>query len=416
MGTYRSAKKDSILGQLTSKIITKVAKSKQDLLKDFIRDFFLNVPTDDLQQRSLDELITQTLLAWEFIQDFDSRAPKIAIVNPDPDADSWQSGHTVVMVLQTDMPFLSDSVRMEFSRNDIGVHAVQSIVQVVTRDAKGKLKSRVNRNLDDRRAGISEKKTIEAILYFEIDRQAVMTDKLHDVEEGLADVLKDLQVVVDDFVGMKARAMEIIQELELTPPPLAEEEVAEAKVFLQWLLDHNFTFMGYKDYDLTEKQGKPFIDALPHRALGIVKRKGKSTQDKFLDQLNPDAQAFVRKPRLLSFARSGTLSRVHRPAYPDYVAIRRFNEKGEVIGERGFVGLYTLPVYTERTRDIPVLRLKVDEVMRRSGLHPFSHEGKELARVTTPSSSPVSSTCLAKPITPSYGKKSSAYCATPFMR
>ncbi len=381
MGTNRSSDKDNILSQLTSKIVKKVSKARQDAIREFTRDFFLTVPVEDLRQRSIEELVAQTSLVWDFIQEFDAKAPKIVIVNPDSVRDNWQSGHTVVMVLQSDMPFLTDSARMEFSRNEIGVHAVQSVVQLATRDSKGKLKKRVRRNFDDKAARLASKQTIEAALYFEIDRQALTSERLLGLQESLADVLEDLRVVIDDFVNMKARAMELVQELELTPPPLPEEEVTEGKVFLQWLLQHNFTFMGYKEYNLTKKRGKPFIDSLSDRALGIVKRKGKSNLDRYLDQLPPNAQKFVVQPRLLSFAKSGTLSRVHRPAYPDYVAIRRFNKKGEVIGERGFLGLYTLPVYTEPTRDIPVLRLKVQEIMRRSGLHPASHDGKELARV-----------------------------------
>ena len=50
-------------------------------------------------------------------------------------------------------------------------------------------------------------------------------------------------------------------------------------------------------------------------------------------------------------------------------------------GECGFLGLYTLAVFTEKTRNIPILRNKVEAVMRRSGLYPFTHGGKDLLRV-----------------------------------
>ena len=34
------------------------------------------------------------------------------------------------------------------------------------------------------------------------------------------------------------------------PPPLPEEEVAEAEELLRWLADEHFTFLGYREYDL----------------------------------------------------------------------------------------------------------------------------------------------------------------------
>ncbi|MGB5323826.1 MAG: NAD-glutamate dehydrogenase domain-containing protein, partial [Pseudomonadales bacterium] len=381
MKTSGTEAKNRILNELSGKLSKSIAKQQIPALIDFVDDFYLNVPVDDLRERALEELVSQTLQAWKFIQSYDGKAPKIAIVNPDVESSNWQAGHTIVMVLQKDMPFLSDSVRMEFSRNEIGVHAVQNVVQIASRDSRGKLIKRVRRDFDDVADGIFEAQALEAILYFEIDRQAIVENEENPLENRLIDVLKDLQLVVDDFVSMKARAMDIIKELELTPPQVPVEEVKEGIAFLQWLLDHNFTFLGYKEYELSKKQKRTHIAALPECSLGIVKRKQKSQHSKCLESLDPQAQQFVLRPQLLSFAKSGTLSTVHRPVYPDYVAFRRFNKKGEVIGERGFLGLYTLPVYTERIREIPVLRLKAQQIMRRSGLHPLSHEGKELARI-----------------------------------
>ena len=49
---------------------------------------------------------------------------------------------------------------------------------------------------------------------------------------------------------------------------------------------------------------------------------------------------------------------VHRPAYPDYIAVKKFNSKGEVVGARRFLGLYTARVYNERPDEIPLLRRK----------------------------------------------------------
>ncbi|NJN52527.1 MAG: NAD-glutamate dehydrogenase, partial [Gammaproteobacteria bacterium] len=94
-----------------------------------------------------------------------------------------------------------------------------------------------------------------------------------------------------------------------------------------------------------------------------------------------ETRSFILEQRLLAFSKSGTRSQVHRPAYPDYIAVKRFNAEGEVIGEHGFLGLYTSPVYTERPEGIPVLRRKIERVRDRSGLDRGGFDGKVLGQV-----------------------------------
>jgi glutamate dehydrogenase len=80
--------------------------------------------------------------------------------------------------------------------------------------------------------------------------------------------------------------------------------------------------------------------------------------------------AYLREPTLLSFAKAAHPSRVHRPAYPDYVSIRQIDADGKVIKECRFMGLYTSSVYGESVRVIPYIRRKVAEIERRSGFRP----------------------------------------------
>ena len=74
-------------------------------------------------------------------------------------------------------------------------------------------------------------------------------------------------------------------------------------------------------------------------------------------------------------------SRVHRPAYLDYIGIRTFSADGQVSGERRFLGLFASSAYSESVPRIPVLRQKAAEVLRRSGYAPSSHGGKAIMDV-----------------------------------
>jgi glutamate dehydrogenase len=73
---------------------------------------------------------------------------------------------------------------------------------------------------------------------------------------------------------------------------------------------------------------------------------------------------------------------VYRPAYLDYVAVRRISpQTGEVDGEYRFLGLYAQAAYTESVTRIPVLRRKVDRMLDIAGVPADSHDGKALIEI-----------------------------------
>jgi glutamate dehydrogenase len=72
---------------------------------------------------------------------------------------------------------------------------------------------------------------------------------------------------------------------------------------------------------------------------------------------------------------------VHRPGYLDYIAVKKFDAAGKVVGERRFVGLYTSSAYHADPQTIPLLRQKVERIVARAGFRPSSHAHKNLLSV-----------------------------------
>lgn len=70
---------------------------------------------------------------------------------------------------------------------------------------------------------------------------------------------------------------------------------------------------------------------------------------------------------------------MHRPGYLDYVGVKRIDDKGKVIGEQRFLGLFTATAYSASPEAIPILRQKVRKVLDRAELRPESHGGRALA-------------------------------------
>ncbi|MDF6543547.1 NAD-glutamate dehydrogenase, partial [Escherichia coli] len=72
---------------------------------------------------------------------------------------------------------------------------------------------------------------------------------------------------------------------------------------------------------------------------------------------------------------------VHRPGYLDYIGIKLFDAEGRVCGQRRFLGMYTSNVYMVPAEDIPLVRRKVADVIRRTGFLPDGHLAKTLVTI-----------------------------------
>ena len=79
--------------------------------------------------------------------------------------------------------------------------------------------------------------------------------------------------------------------------------------------------------------------------------------------------------------KANTRSTVHRPGYTDYIGVKRYNDKGEVIGEHRFLGLFTSTAYSARVSETPLLRGKVEAIAKRAGLPPGGHLAKALDHI-----------------------------------
>ncbi|HSL84442.1 MAG TPA: NAD-glutamate dehydrogenase, partial [Thermoanaerobaculia bacterium] len=200
------------------------------------------------------------------------------------------------------------------------------------------------------------------------------------VRETLETVLQDVRAAVEDWPAMRAKLHEIVDGWEPDPPPVSQEEIEEARSFLRWLDDDHFTFLGYRELDLVEKDGEDCLRLVPGSSLGVL--RARETEDSYrLRSLTAKMSYFARKPVLLFVTKANHRATVHRPAHMDYVGVKRFDAEGKVVGERRFLGLFTSVAYNRRARTIPLLKEKVERTLKRAGFPPDSHDGKALLHI-----------------------------------
>ena len=62
---------------------------------------------------------------------------RVRVFNPTIEEHGWQSTHTIIEIVNDDMPFLVDSVTMEVNRHGLTLHLIIHPLILVNRDADG---------------------------------------------------------------------------------------------------------------------------------------------------------------------------------------------------------------------------------------------------------------------------------------
>jgi glutamate dehydrogenase len=367
--------RQDFLKQLAERLNTRLDDRKAAEVEAFARYFYSSVSFDDLEDRRLDDLYGATLSVWHFLQQFDAADPKVRVFNPDYEEHGWQSPHTFVAVLHEDMPFLVDSVRIELNRRSITVHAIHNAVLATERGKEARLVRVASPREADAPSGR------ESLIVIEIDRHSDPRT-LEDLQTSLHEVLVDVRTAVTDFETMREKVNAALEELRAGCPPQTDpEDHREAIDFLEWLLHDNFTFLGYDTYEVSEKGGKQQLTKAEGSELGVFRLDQPRYRERIRTELGVEDGRFVLVPELLSFAKSAHHARVHRPTYPDYISIDRYDAEGRLTGEHRFLGLFTATVYNESPRNVPILRRKLKAVMEIAGFNPKGHNGKQLLQI-----------------------------------
>ena len=80
----------------------------------------------------------RVLSHWQFARKREPGKTKIRVFNPVAGEHGWASRHTVVEVVNDDMPFLVDSASMEVNRQGLTLHLIVHPIFAVERDKAGR--------------------------------------------------------------------------------------------------------------------------------------------------------------------------------------------------------------------------------------------------------------------------------------
>jgi glutamate dehydrogenase len=356
-----------------------------DALSMFLHHYFRHVAAEDIDERRVEDLLGLAVSHYRAAAHRPAARAVIAIRTPSQSDDGWTAGGaTVVQIVTDDRPFLVDSVTMEVLRQGWSIREVFHPQFLVRRDVGGTLHGIVTSVDADGDPTVKP----ESWMHLEIlppaglDGAAPLAANL---EQGLLEVLRLVEEAVEDWQKMITRSKETIESLA-DPVRTAgrREEAALAQELLGWLNANHFTFLGYREYILTAASDSG-ADGSGSAPLRFVPVPGTGLGILRADVDQPGAFHALplpgREPELMVITKDNDKSRVHRPAYLDYLGIRTFDDAGRVTGERRFLGLFASSAYSESVSRVPVLRQKAAAVLRQSGYSEQSHGGKAVIDV-----------------------------------
>ena len=346
----------------------------------FLKAYCANVDAADLANRAPAELAATALALLNFARQR-QRSAKVRVFNPTVREHGYASPHTVIEMVNDDMPFLVDSIGLALTQRALTLHFLAHPVFAVARDRAGILLSLRERSAAPAAAdrALNLKLRLESFQHIEVDR-IVDPAALHSLEQQIERSMRDVRVACADWLKMQRAAQQAAQDLSTLGTQVDASILSEAVALLAWMENRHFTFLGYREYRLRGSKGHERLQAVEAGGLGIL-RRGHRHPEASNRILPSDIRRQSRSRDLILVTKSNLQSTVHRPGYLDYVGVKNFDSKGRLMGERRFLGLWTSAAYSSTPREIPLLRHKVAQVIEHFALAADSHDGKALQHI-----------------------------------
>src|SRR5262252_299725 len=176
------------LEQVVALVRERIAPEARGPLEAFVRAYFREVDPEDLAEREPDDLYGAALSHWNFAR---HRAPgnaRVRVFNPNVPEHGWESTHTIVEIVNDDMPFLVDSVTMDVNRHGLTLHLTIHPILRVNRAAQ-------SAGAEHTLLGVLPENGVggvmESFMHVEVDRMVdaeVMTALAADLQRVLGDV------------------------------------------------------------------------------------------------------------------------------------------------------------------------------------------------------------------------------------
>jgi glutamate dehydrogenase len=361
--------KSPLVRDLLARIAERVPADRMAAVRELARLYARRISPELVPTLNAEELFGQLMGAFELADRRGASAFAVRAFNPSLANDGYATVGTVVETNCKDSPFLVDSVSSALAARGEDVRLVIHPVVGVERDDSG----RIRRVTDAREAAERE-----SIMHFEVGRHLTQAE-LEGLESHVRLVLEDVQAAVRDHDSIKAQVPAMIDAARHGQSRYALDEIEETRAFLEWVLDGNFVFLGYREYTVADGA----ISTSPGAGLGILSADDRSrfATPVPIATLEPLLRERLFEGSLLVVSKTNRLSTVHRRAKMDDITVKRLDDRGEIVGMLRLLGLFTRKSYMEPASKTPILGRKLSQIALAEDFLEGSHDHKALVEL-----------------------------------
>ena len=207
----------------------------------------------------------------------------------------------------------STSLTAELNRRDLAVHLVIHPILRIRRDPAGRLLAVAAP--DDP----ADEASAESFMHVEVTHQPAPA--MAEIEAAIKAVLADVRAAYSDWFATRGRLDDVIATLPATEP---DGETDEARAFLEWLRENNFTFLGYRAYEFPPAEGGRLVRIVDRSGLGLLRDAEMTVFDELRagEPVPPALARFLDREELLAVTKSHRRSTVHRAVPIDCIFVQ----------------------------------------------------------------------------------------------
>ncbi len=176
------------------------------------------------------------------------------------------------------------------------------------------------------------------------------------LKKEIATILDDVKKVVNDWRRMQdALRMVMYAWQDQASEYISDEVIQENLLLMEWLL-HHFTFLGYKGYKVSGGRGRKLSKTW---GLDIPKLGNTGVYAGKLPSHGEDSHW-----PLFTMTKMTDTYKVHRFVSPEVLILNVYGAEGMLIEQHQFMGMFTADAYAQDVEKIPVMRIKVKQLIK----------------------------------------------------
>jgi glutamate dehydrogenase len=380
MLTHDSKKRAQIISQTLEIINQNKPLVGNELLLSLAPIVLAEIPDRILFKLKIDELADQVIGHFHFIvQEIPPsiqlfKGPPgihVSVYSPnDSEARTFGGGYglpiesTLIRIHTLDAPFLFESLKNYFSKAGLSIFFAIHPVFSVQRHWE-----RISWIGESQEEGMKE-----SYCFFQIE-PIDSKETLRRMQHEIGAVLKSVFMAVDDFDAMLQQTRDICHRLANDFPKNRAKESAHD--FLEWLMDENYVFLGIARYELS-KAGLPC--RIDDRSTGVFKDPEllPIVFPGFMNEVESRIVPLPGDSSIVHLDYSNNASAIHHLEQMDFIILREWNAQGDFCGASLLLGRFSRSAFVQRTQRIPILREKMEWILKACNADPHSHIYREL--------------------------------------